>query len=408
MEAIRFETLGLSDNIMKSLERMHFTEPTEVQALTVTPFLEGKDLLVQSPTGTGKTAAFGMPVLQMIDPEVRATQALILCPTRELALQITEVLRSLSRSGPDVRIVTVYGGENISRQLAALRNVAHIVVATPGRLLDHMQRKTVRLNTLRMVVVDEVDRMLDMGFRNDLKKILSATPTARQTVMFSATLPQEIVFLANQYQKNAEFITIEQPSPVVETVRHYYASVYPGGKNDILFQLLEKEPFTLVFVNNKHRADRLKVQLQRRGIRAAALHGDMRQNERDRVMKQYRSGALDTLVATDVAARGIDVKNIDAVINYDIPQDNDSYVHRIGRTGRAKHEGVAYTILFHDEANRLVDLMRKLKITMEPIEGTEPVSEKKAAPAVQGKVSGSSFHSINNRRRGRGRIAPRR
>lgn len=406
MEATPFTDLGISSDIQKSLRRMKFEKPTPVQALTIAPFLAGEDLLVQAPTGTGKTGAFGMPIIQQIDCASRTTQALILGPTRELALQIASVLRSLAESKPGIRIATIYGGESIDKQLASLRNAPHIIVATPGRLLDHMQRKTVQLAAIRTVVLDEADRMLDMGFRKDMERILRATPENRQTVMFSATIPQEIYIIASQFQKQKREIRVEQKSLAVETVRQYYTAVHPGGKSDALIALLENNdfPLTLVFVNMKHRADKVAVQLQRKGFRAAALHGNMNQNQRDRVMKQYRLGKLDTLVATDVAARGIDVKNIDAVINYDAPLDDESYVHRIGRTGRAEQEGVAYTLIHQDEADRLRKMIRHLKIDISPTEDTLPLPE--SEPQVSyGKVSGQSFHSINSRRGGRNRRA---
>lgn len=408
MEAIPFMELGIAGDIMKSLRKMKFDKPTPVQALTIAPFLEGNDLLVQAPTGTGKTGAFGVPVIQCIDREQKATQALILSPTRELALQITGVLKELAVSRPGIRISTIYGGEPISRQFPSLSAVPHIIVATPGRLLDHMQRRTVDFKAIRTVVLDEADRMLDMGFRNDLDRILRATPRERQTVLFSATIPQEIMVIASKYQKQVQEIHVEQKSLAVETVKQYYTAVYPGGKNAALFELMDKKefPLSIIFVNTKHKADRLAVQMKNRGYRAAALHGDMKQSQRDKVMRDYRLGRLDTLVATDVAARGIDVKNIDAVINYDIPKDDDSYVHRIGRTGRADCEGESYTLIFHDEAERLRQMIKQLRIEIEPLEGTTPIPEA-AAQVSYGKVSGQSFHSIN-KRRGRGRIAPRR
>ncbi len=409
MQATPFTDLGISNDIQKSLNRMKFEKPTPVQALTIAPFLAGNDLLVQAPTGTGKTGAFGMPIIQRIDRAQQTTQTLILSPTRELALQIAGVLRDLAQSRPGIRIATIYGGENINRQLALLSTTPHIIVATPGRLLDHMQRKTVRLSAIRTVVLDEADRMLDMGFQRDMEKILNATPKDRQTVMFSATIPQEIYLIASRYQKEAKEIRVLQESLAVETVRQYYTVVTTGGKNDALFALLRENnfPLALIFVNMKHRAAKLAIQLQQKGFKAAALHGNMNQNQRDRVMQQYRLGKLDILVATDVAARGIDVKNIDAVINYDVPLDDESYVHRIGRTGRAEQEGNAYTLVLEDEADRLRKMIQHLKLDMTPAEGSLPLPE---PIAPQGKVSGQSFHSITQRRGGRsrrGRISPR-
>lgn len=399
MEEIPFQQLGVEDDILKSLRKMHFDSPTEVQALTITPFLEGEDMLVQAPTGTGKTAAFGVPIIQKIDPEQRCAQALILSPTRELALQITGVLRDLADSKPGIRIATLYGGEAIAKQFTALRKFPQIIVATPGRLLDHMHRKTIKLNDLRIVVLDEADRMLDMGFRDDLHRILSVTPKDRQTVLFSATIPQEIILIASRYQKNVQEVHVEQKSLAVETVKHYYAAVYPGWKPAALVELLQvkKFPLSLVFVNTKYMADSLAAQLQQRGIRAEALHGDMKQSQRDKVMKQYRTGELETLVATDVAARGIDVKNIDAVINYDIPMDDDSYVHRIGRTGRATQEGEAYTLLTPEEADRLRQLAKHLRIEIEPLAGTEPLPDEKAQAA--GSTSSPAARSFSRRGR---------
>ncbi len=307
MDSTPFTELGVSSEIAKSLRRMKFTTPTPVQKLTIAPFLNGEDLLVQAPTGTGKTAAFGMPIIQRLDIAKLEPQALILCPTRELALQITGVLRELSSHKQGVRIAAIYGGENINRQFQALSNSPHILVATPGRLMDHMQRKTVKLTDIRTVVLDEADRMLDMGFRRDIERILRATPKERQTVMYSATIPQEIYFIAGEYQKHAKEIRVEQESLAVETVRQYYTVVHTGGKSDALVMLLKNNdfPLTLVFVNQKHRADRVAEQLRRRGIKAAALHGNMRQSQRDRVMKQYRLGELQTLVARRTSPRAV-------------------------------------------------------------------------------------------------------
>lgn len=405
MKASPFKDLGISEEIQESLRRMNFEKPTPVQELTIGGFLAGDDLLVQAPTGTGKTGAFGMPLVQQIDPAQKITQALILCPTRELAIQISGVLNALSKNKPGIRIATIYGGEKINKQLDFLQTTPHIVVATPGRLLDHMQRKTIALANVRTVVLDEADRMLDMGFRKDMEKILKATPQIRQTVLFSATMPQEIYVIASQFLKReAQEIRVEQESLTVETVKQYYTVVHPGGKNTALLSLLKDNdyPLTLIFVNMKHRADKLAFHLRKKGFRAAALHGDMNQNQRDRVMKQYRLGKLDTLVATDIAARGIDVKNIDAVINYDAPMDDESYVHRIGRTGRAEQEGIAYTLIHLDEADQLRKMIKNSRIDISPTADTlelpEPTRQKS-----YGKVSGQSFHSINVRRGGRGR-----
>ncbi len=405
MQGTPFKDLGISDDIQTSLRSMDFEKPTPVQELTIGGFLAGEDLLVQAPTGTGKTGAFGMPIVQQIDRTQRVSQALVLCPTRELAMQVADVLRSLAKNTPGIRIATIYGGENIKKQLDSLRKTPHIIVATPGRLMDHMHRQTVQLKNIRTVVLDEADRMLDMGFRKDMEKILRATPKDRQTVLFSATLPQEIYMIANQFLKeDAREIRVEQESLAVETVKQYYTIVPTGYKNDILVTLLKDNdlPLTLIFVNMKHRADKLALQLRKKGFKAAALHGDMNQNQRDRVMKQYRLGELDTLVATDIAARGIDVKNIDAVINYDAPLDDESYVHRIGRTGRAEQEGVAYTFILHDEADLLQKMIKNLNVDISPTEDS-PALPEPAKQASYGRVRGQSFHSNGSRRGGRNR-----
>lgn len=407
MQETPFKDLGISDDIQASLRNMNFEKPTPVQELTIGGFLEGADLLVQAPTGTGKTGAFGVPIVQQIDRTQRISQALILCPTRELAVQVADVLRNLAKNKPGIRIVTLYGGENIKKQLDMLHKTPHIIVATPGRLMDHMHRQTVQLKNIRTVVLDEADRMLDMGFRKDMEKILRATPKDRQTVFFSATIPQEIYMIANRFlKKDAREIRVEQESLAVETVKQYYTIIPVGYKNDILITLLKNNdlPLTLIFVNMKHKADRLAAQLRKKGFKAAALHGDMSQNQRDRVMKEYRLGKLDTLVATDIAARGIDVKNIDAVINYDAPLDDESYVHRIGRTGRAEQEGVAYTFINQDEdeLDRLRKMIKNLNIDISPTEDS-PVLPEPVKRVSHGRVSGQSFHSINPRRRGRGR-----
>ncbi len=368
MENTTFKDLGVCDELLQTLEKMEFTTPTPVQALSIHPFLEGDDLLVQAPTGTGKTCAFGIPAMQKTDSTSPIAQVLVLSPTRELALQTADVFKQLAAGKAGLRVVTLYGGERIEKQFAALRSKPQIIVATPGRLLDHMQRKTVRLHTLHTVILDEADRMLDMGFRPDLHKILAQAPKQRQTVLYSATLSKEILAIAAAYQQNARTLTIEQDSLTVDTVTQYYTEVYTGTKNQALLALLHEKrfPLSLVFVNAKHKADRIALLLKKHGINAAALHGDMNQNQRERVMRQYRRGELEALIATDVASRGIDVQNIDAVINYDIPGDNDSYVHRIGRTGRANQTGLAFTFLYEDERPRLYELMRTLNADIQP------------------------------------------
>ena len=384
MEQTAFHTLGISKELLTCLDGMNFSYATPVQQISIRPLLDGKDAAVQAPTGTGKTCAFGIPVIERTDNTSYALQTLVLCPTRELALQITSVLKQLATSKPGVRIAAIYGGERIEKQFAALRRRPQIVVATPGRLLDHIGRKTIRLQDVRMVVLDEADRMLDMGFRPDLNKILDSVPEERQTALFSATLSSEILAIAETYQQNPKILRVEQTSMTVDSVKQYYSEVPVGGKEAKLSSLLKEENFalTLVFVNTKRMAKKLAERMQEKGVRADALHGDMRQSQRERVMQQYRTGKLDVLIATDVASRGIDVNNIDAVINYDIPLDSDSYVHRIGRTGRADQKGIAHTLIYPDERAQLKTMMRSLRAMIIPTGPELEQSPEMAKPKV--------------------------
>jgi len=371
-----FNKYGLSPSIKRAIDGMGFNDATPVQDKTIKPFLDGLDLVVQAPTGTGKTCAFGIPVSQDIDTHSRDALVLILSPTRELAIQTSKVIQKLTQYKKDVRIATVYGGENIQKQLASLRRRPQIIIATPGRLLDHISRRTVKLDTIKTVVLDEADRMLDMGFRKDLDKILNAVPEKRQTVMFSATLSKDIMAITKNYQHQAKHIAIKQETLTVKSVQQYYTTVNIGEKKRELLSLLENNDYvtSLIFVNTKRMADRLCAGLKKSGYCAGALHGDMKQQSRDKIMKSYRSGGLDILVATDVAARGIDVSNIDAVINYDIPNDSDCYVHRIGRTGRAGQDGIAHTFVYKQEISKLNTLMRDTNAVIMQAESTAPVA----------------------------------
>ncbi len=358
-----FKKYGLSPSILKAIVRMGFESATPVQDQTIKPFLDGLDLIVQAPTGTGKTGAFGIPVSQNVETKSRSAQVLILSPTRELAMQTSAVLQRLTQYKENVRIATLYGGENIQKQFAALRRHPHIVIATPGRLLDHIARRTIKLDAIETVVLDEADIMLDMGFRKDLDKILKAVPQKRQTVLFSATLSKEIMAITKSYQHQAKHIAIKQNALTVESVQQYYTTVGGGAKKPELLSLLQNDEYVtaLVFVNTKRMADKLSAGLKRDGYCVAALHGDMKQTQRAKVMKAYRAGNVNILVATDVAARGIDVNNIDVVINYDIPNDSNCYVHRIGRTGRANQQGVAHTLIYKQETGKLKAMMQDIK-----------------------------------------------
>lgn len=361
--------MNLSPELVRGIDKMGFEAATPVQAKAIGPMKEGKDVLVQAPTGTGKTCAFGIPAMEMVNPRGRGIQKVILCPTRELAIQTANVLKKLAMFKPGIRILALYGGEPIYRQISALRRQPQIVVATPGRMIDHIQRRTVRLDSVNLVVLDEADRMLDMGFREDMDTILKSVPDERQTVLFSATLSREIKEIASTYQTDAEQIGIAQDTLTVDCVEQYYTEIKGKAKTSALVSLLEEKKFalSLVFVATKAMADMLAGQLQHGGFKAAAIHGDLRQRQRDQVMSQYRRGDINILVATDVAARGIDVNNIDAVINYDLPQDSDSYVHRIGRTGRANKTGVAYTFIYPKEIYKLREIVRDTKATIRPL-----------------------------------------
>ena len=363
-----FETLGVNKEILKSLSGMGIQVPTPVQQKVIGPFLQGGDLLVEAPTGTGKTCAFGIPVAQMMQREGRSPQALILSPTRELALQTTEVLRRLVQHLPGIRVAAVYGGENIQRQMAALRQRPQIVVATPGRLVDLLGRGSVDLGHLRMVVLDEADRMLDMGFRQDLNRIMDRVPAKRQTVLLSATMSREIKGVAERYQHRPQTIRIAPQTLAADAITQYFARVQTGQKNAELLSLLtaKQYPLALVFVRTKRRASSLALLLEKKGLRAGALHGNMSQPQRDRMMQKYRKGEVDVLVATDIAARGLDVHNIDAVINYDLPEDSDTYTHRIGRTGRAQHKGIALTFVDMAEEAKVRQIAQRSAVKLVP------------------------------------------
>ncbi|MCL2366834.1 MAG: DEAD/DEAH box helicase [Oscillospiraceae bacterium] len=358
-----FEQFQLSPELMRALTKMKFQTPSPVQAAAISPMLTQQDLLVQAPTGTGKTAAFGIPIIEKIDPANRHIQTVILCPTRELAMQTTAVLKQLTAFKPGILVLALYGGEPIYHQVTALKRRPQIIVATPGRLIDHMKRRTTRLGQVDCIVLDEADRMLDMGFRDDIAHILQTLPTERQTVLFSATVSKEIKNIAATYQVDAQEICIEQETLPAHKIKQYYAEIPRTAKLPALLHLLDDQNFKLclVFVATKSMADTLAQQLTAAGRSAEAIHGDLHQRQRNKVMQRYRSGKISLLVATDVAARGIDVDGIDAVINYDIPGDPDSYIHRIGRTGRADRTGIAYTLIDAKERGKLKNIITSTK-----------------------------------------------
>ncbi len=360
MKKLRFDELSLSPEIQKAVTDMGFEEATPIQSLSIPVIMTGKDVVGQAQTGTGKTAAFGIPLLEMIDRKNRSSQAIVLCPTRELAIQIAEELINLSKYKKDITTLPVYGGQPIERQIHALQRGVQIIIGTPGRVMDHLERKTLRLETVTKVVLDEADEMLDMGFREDIETILKTIPKTRQTIFFSATMPRQFMELTKRFQNDPQVIKVVHDKVSAPKIDQFYYEVKSFFKMEILTRIIDVYDLelVLVFCNTKRMVDEVVAHLQARGYFAEGIHGDMNQTQRDRVMAKFRKGTVEILVATDVAARGIDVDNIDAVINYDVPNDEEYYVHRIGRTGRAGKAGKAFTFASGREVYRLRDIMR--------------------------------------------------
>ncbi|MCR4431796.1 MAG: DEAD/DEAH box helicase [Tepidanaerobacteraceae bacterium] len=356
----KFEDLNISKEIQRAIDEMGFEEATPIQAQAIPHIFNGEDIVGQAQTGTGKTAAFGIPLLDRIDPGNKKVQAVILTPTRELAIQVSEELKELSKYKHGIDILPVYGGQPIERQIKVLQKGVQAIIGTPGRVLDHMRRRTLKLNQVRMAVLDEADEMLDMGFREDIEKILQDMPNDRQTLLFSATMPGPIIELAKKYQKNPRFIKVVHKELTVPSIEQYYVEVKEKSKLEALSRLIDfyNPNLSLIFCNTKKKVDELLLQLQARGYLAEGLHGDLSQFQRDRVMEKFRNGSIDLLVATDVAARGLDVSGVDAVFNYDIPQNEEYYVHRIGRTGRAGRQGKAFSLSVGRDIYKLKDIQR--------------------------------------------------
>jgi ATP-dependent RNA helicase DeaD len=363
MENLRFESLTLSKEVLKAIEDMGFEEASPIQALAIPLVMDGRDVVGQAQTGTGKTAAFGIPILEAVDSRSHDLQALVLCPTRELAIQVAEELNTLAKYKLNLRVLPVYGGQPIDRQFKALRQGVQIVIGTPGRVMDHMERGTLKLGKVRMVVLDEADEMLDMGFREDIERILDDVPEERQTIFFSATMRPEIMRLAEKYLDKPEFVKVSHKVLTVPNIEQIYYEVPRFGRLEAMCRIIDfyNPKLTVVFANTKKGVDELVEHLQARGYMADGLHGDMNQAQRDRVMAKFRAGSIEILIATDVAARGIDVEDIEAVFNYDIPSDVEYYVHRIGRTGRAGRSGRAFTFASGKEFYKLRDIQRFTK-----------------------------------------------
>lgn len=379
---MKFEELNLDARILRAVADMGFEEASPIQAQAIPVEMTGADMIGQAQTGTGKTAAFGIPLLEKIDPENKKLQAVILCPTRELAIQVAEEIRKLAKYLHGIKVLPIYGGQEIVRQIKGLKDGTQIVIGTPGRVMDHMRRKTVKFDSVHTVVLDEADEMLDMGFVEDMETILGALPEERQTVMFSATMPDPIRRIAERFQNNPELIRVVKKELTVPEIRQYYYDVKPKTKVEVMCRLLDLYGLTrsIAFCNTKKQVDELVEELQGRGYFAEGLHGDLVQAQRDRVMSSFRKGNTEILVATDVAARGIDVDEVEAVFNYDIPQDDEYYVHRIGRTGRAGREGIAFSFVVGREVYKLRDIQRycKTKIIPQAIPSLDDITEIKA------------------------------
>ncbi len=381
MKTISFVDLDLPEPLMRAVLDQGFEEPTPIQSLAIPVIRERHDMVGQAHTGTGKTAAYGIPLLEQVDQKVPEVQAIVLCPTRELAIQVSEELRKLARHLRGITILPVYGGQPIERQISVLKKGVQVVIATPGRLIDHLDRRTVSLSGIRLVVLDEADEMLDMGFRDDIEIILKRTPTERQTVLFSATMSKEILALAQKYLKDPRMVKVVHGRLAVPAIEQRYFEVRESDKVEVISRLLDfyNPKLSLVFCNTKRKVDEVSGQLQARGYLAEALHGDMDQKERERVMSRFRTGASDILVATDVAARGIDVEEVGVVFNYDVPQDPEYYIHRIGRTGRAGKSGKAFTFVSGKEMWKLRDIQKfaKIRIARHAVPADEDLRERR-------------------------------
>ena len=363
----RFEELNLSKEVLDAVSDMGFEEMSPIQAQAIPYLMEGEDVIGQAQTGTGKTAAFGIPIVEQVDPTKNAVQAIVLCPTRELCIQVSQEISKLAKYKTGIRVLPIYGGQPIDRQIRSLKKGIQIVIGTPGRVMDHIRRKTLKLDDVRMFVLDEADEMFDMGFREDIEFVLNYIPGERQSLFFSATMAPEILRFAKKYQAEPKIVKIQHKEMTVPKVDQFYYELKSFMKSEILSRVLDiyNPKLSVVFCNTKRMVDELTTDLQSRGYFADGLHGDLKQTQRDVVMNKFRKGTIDILVATDVAARGIDVDDVDLVVNYDIPQDNEYYVHRIGRTARAGREGTAISFVTSRDYNNLRDIQKYTKTTIE-------------------------------------------
>ena len=386
-ENITFADLGLSEPMLKALEKKGYGYPTTIQAEAIPHFMQWKDVIAKAPTGTGKTFAFGIPMIEHIKADLPEVQGLILAPTRELAIQIGDELRGLLTHYQGIRVAVLYGGAGIGGQIQQLEKKPQIVVATPGRLMDHYNRKTIRLDKIQTVVLDEADRMLDMGFFKDVTRIIEKVKNRKNLGLFSATISQEVMTVSWMYQRDEVEITVEPKQQDKPDIDQFSLSVTPLEKAETTLRLIKSQGFerVMIFCNTKHMCQRLSDDLRRAGLDCDCIHGDIKQSQREKTMQRYRQGKLAILVATDVASRGIDVDDVDCVINYDVPEENEYYVHRIGRTGRAKRKGSAYSIVGNfPEKAKLDEIAKFSGYTIKPMKlGADgSLTEEETAPVA--------------------------
>ena len=389
-ENMTFADLGLSEAMLKALEKKGYGYPTTIQQEAIPHFLQWRDVIAKAPTGTGKTFAFGIPMIEHIDAQNEAVQALVLAPTRELAIQIGDELRGLLTYYNGIRVAVLYGGAGIGGQIKQLERNPQIVVATPGRLMDHYNRKTIRLDKIQTVVLDEADRMLDMGFFKDVTRIIEKVKNRKNLGLFSATISQEVMTVSWMYQRDEVEITVEPKQEDRPDIDQFSLTVSPLEKAETTLRLIRSQGYerVMIFCNTKHMCQRLCDDFQRAGLDADCIHGDIKQSQREKTMQRYREGKLAVLIATDVASRGIDVDDVDCVINFDVPEENEYYVHRIGRTGRAKRKGVAWSIIGNfPEKAKLDEIAKFSHYTIAPMvlsaEGNLTPEEVKAPAPVK-------------------------
>ena len=402
MKELKFDELGLKENIVKALNEAGYTETTEIQRKAIPLILEGEDIIGQSQTGTGKTASFGLPIVNSVDKEQNCVQAIVLCPTRELSLQVAQEMRKFTKYEEGVKILPVYGGQGIDKQIVELKRGTKVVIGTPGRVIDHIRRKTLKLQNIKMLVLDEADEMLSMGFEEDIETILKEIPEERQTVLFSATMNTRILNITKRYLKEPKNIKIKAKELTVENIEQTYMEVKEVSKKEVLSRILQvyNPKKCIIFSNTKRKVDEILEYLQGKDYKVDALHSDIKQIQRDRIMKNIKTGEIKILVATDVVARGIDVQDLELVINYDLPDDEEYYVHRIGRTGRNGTSGKAVSFVVGRQRNKLgyIEKYAKTEVKKVQIPSYEEVLEiknKQIKKKIQKVMEREHFHKVD-------------